>query len=671
MRVPSFNSSTPGFLTSKKVRELNRAYDTIERLSDPHPAPGLSISVGSAGLGFTQAPPPYFLAQITGSTLNSSGVWAHSWVTVEELNDGTKTVYDDGMAGSTSTWPGYEDNNNQTPPGSYVWMRPREGGWTEFAFGELIGDTLDTTIVTSSCPLQVYYVGHEVPSGSINSSNKVFTLTHPPIANTEDIYLLPSGGTGYVLQDNSSQYSLSSSTVTFVSAPTTGSKLRADYWTSDTSGTVAVVSHLIVESQEHRIPGGIVFPPTCMEDPATCCPGEGSGPPPVTCCGGVTLPPTACLSVSFATWAPMRGAQVPLSLVGTAFYSGSTTFAISGCASPSGNIATLKVSLYCTELGFSGDFAWVAYFELDVPGGAIGGGPGVYGGIGTGPGDLPDGIVAPVGAVMTCSPFTFLSTSPIYFFSNTPESLLCGPCTIPGSTFYGCTSDFFSVSVVSGSCSGGGGLISRSSLGIVGGNGDQTIHGVTVTAGTLLVVMVGTDDVLSGGDLSSSGFVYFAGTPVIAREVVGTGAVSCIIYSLFVSSTTTGDIQVVTGAPTAVPVLMAAVEVMGLTTGAVDKGHDATDSSGTTNPDSGATTATTVASEYAQSVTFMVGAGISGNWSGGFGNGQSTSMMSGGGTTYTLNEGFDVLTSTGTVDAVFTCGITKPSKWSAGVVTFK
>lgn len=68
-------------------------------------------------------------------------------------------------------------------------------------------------------------VTSEVPSGTINSSNTVFTLAHPPVSGTVKPYL------NGVRQTAGTDYSISTTTITFVSmaAPTTGSILTVDY----------------------------------------------------------------------------------------------------------------------------------------------------------------------------------------------------------------------------------------------------------------------------------------------------------------------------------------------------------------------------------------------------------------------------------------------------------
>lgn len=70
------------------------------------------------------------------------------------------------------------------------------------------------------------YVVRETPSGTINSSNTSFTLANTPVSGTEMIFqnglLLVAGG--------AKDYTISTNTLTFITAPATGDNLFATYW---------------------------------------------------------------------------------------------------------------------------------------------------------------------------------------------------------------------------------------------------------------------------------------------------------------------------------------------------------------------------------------------------------------------------------------------------------
>lgn len=70
----------------------------------------------------------------------------------------------------------------------------------------------------------------EVPSGTINGTNTVFTLAHTPAAGTEQVYL-----NGLLQQSGGTDYTISGSTITFAVAPPTGSLLLVTYLESSST----------------------------------------------------------------------------------------------------------------------------------------------------------------------------------------------------------------------------------------------------------------------------------------------------------------------------------------------------------------------------------------------------------------------------------------------------
>lgn len=69
------------------------------------------------------------------------------------------------------------------------------------------------------------YIVRETPTGTINGSNTSFTLANTPVSGTEQIYL------NGILQDAGAgnDYTISGATITMLSAPLTGDKLRVTY----------------------------------------------------------------------------------------------------------------------------------------------------------------------------------------------------------------------------------------------------------------------------------------------------------------------------------------------------------------------------------------------------------------------------------------------------------
>lgn len=93
------------------------------------------------------------------------------------------------------------------------------------------GGTINTTAITwqqiptTAGLLNTNFVDYETPSGSINGSNVTFTLANTPVAGSEHVYL--NGLRQDVGAGN--DYTISGATITYLSAPLTGEKLRVDY----------------------------------------------------------------------------------------------------------------------------------------------------------------------------------------------------------------------------------------------------------------------------------------------------------------------------------------------------------------------------------------------------------------------------------------------------------
>ena len=74
--------------------------------------------------------------------------------------------------------------------------------------------------VITGLPVEVF---SEVPAGTINGSNTLFTLAFTPTAGTLALYL---NGLRLKLTED---YTLATNTITFVVAPISGDRLLADY----------------------------------------------------------------------------------------------------------------------------------------------------------------------------------------------------------------------------------------------------------------------------------------------------------------------------------------------------------------------------------------------------------------------------------------------------------
>lgn len=80
--------------------------------------------------------------------------------------------------------------------------------------------TLASDIVRAS-----NYVVREAPSGAVNGSNTTFTLANSPVSGTEQVFLngiLQEPGAG-------NDYTIAGSTITYLTAPATGDRIRVTY----------------------------------------------------------------------------------------------------------------------------------------------------------------------------------------------------------------------------------------------------------------------------------------------------------------------------------------------------------------------------------------------------------------------------------------------------------
>lgn len=108
-----------------------------------------------------------------------------------------------------------------------VYIANASGVLTPVTLGGDVSAVSNTGAVTLGSTVQrtANFVDRETPSGSVNGSNTAFTLANTPIAGSEHVYLngiLQEPGAG-------NDYTISGSTITYLSAPLTGDKLRVTY----------------------------------------------------------------------------------------------------------------------------------------------------------------------------------------------------------------------------------------------------------------------------------------------------------------------------------------------------------------------------------------------------------------------------------------------------------
>jgi hypothetical protein len=87
-----------------------------------------------------------------------------------------------------------------------------------------VGGTGSVTLATAVMK-QANYITRETPSGSVNGTNTTFTLAATPVTGSESVFLngiLQEPGAG-------NDYTISSATITYLTAPVTGDKVRVSY----------------------------------------------------------------------------------------------------------------------------------------------------------------------------------------------------------------------------------------------------------------------------------------------------------------------------------------------------------------------------------------------------------------------------------------------------------
>lgn len=207
------DAATKGYVDTQitNVTSLFTSKGTVRAATSANGALASAFASGSVIDGVTLATGDRILLknQTTGSenglyTVNASGaptratdmdVWSEvpgAWVTVQE-----------GTANADTTWLSTANTGGTLGSTSITWTNPiTAGGLTASNF-----------------------VTKEVPSGSINGSNVTFTLANTPTAGTEHVYL------NGVLQESGSgnDYTISGATITYLSAPLTGDKIRVTY----------------------------------------------------------------------------------------------------------------------------------------------------------------------------------------------------------------------------------------------------------------------------------------------------------------------------------------------------------------------------------------------------------------------------------------------------------
>jgi hypothetical protein len=427
------------------------------------------------------------------------------------------------------------------------------------------------TIPTDVCDQLTAHVVGEVPSGTINGSNKVFTLANTPLA---------SGIAVYVAGLRVASPTVSGATITLATAPTLGQSIYVDYYVASpalpvTSG-VALVQHVVVQLSLLSLPvtWQIVTPFNCLEDPQGCCSyvvstsvmASGFGGSGISAC--CSIPPLQTTMCATITGGPFNGTQIQLNQAGLspglAMWCGCTAVSVPGCTDASGYVN------YTT--GFLLIAAWCS-------GGNV---------LNYAVGLIPGGTANPLGCSNSCGGWanfntgwaaiqtagsTVTFTCPPPSFSFTATNLAWQYTGSTPSSAAGCnTTGMFTLSIVAGGCAGGG-----------GGGGGGGIISVGHSSASSSGASVAT---LTGGTFSASGLMvvnvmgYNTSRPTVTYNghsmtwsgnsaSVGLGTVWQFYYAI--GSTAQTGAVVVTAVGGNAPLMFNAVYWTGLTSNALDR----------------------------------------------------------------------------------------------------
>ena len=178
--------------------KINGGAVTIDKLSDfrPTDAGGLDVAVAA------------------GKIRNNNVVTTYAGGTIAVADDDTSYIEVSSAGSVTTNTTGF--TAGRFPIATVVAASGDITSVTDDrAWANIVDNSSSGTIVI-----------REVPTGTINGTNDVFTLANPPTAGSEEVYL-----NGVLLQSGGEDYAISSATITFVAGaiPQTGDRLLVSY----------------------------------------------------------------------------------------------------------------------------------------------------------------------------------------------------------------------------------------------------------------------------------------------------------------------------------------------------------------------------------------------------------------------------------------------------------
>lgn len=156
-----------------------------------------------------------------GSITIAASITSATWVASEALTgtlDGSNTVFTLSNTPIINSQTIYINGLMQDIGDDYT----ISGNTVTFVIAPLAGSRPVANYQYGGTP-SATWVASEVPSGAVDGSNTNFIMAHTPISGSQAVYL------NGLLQTEITDYTLSASTITFVTAPTSGSQVVVNY----------------------------------------------------------------------------------------------------------------------------------------------------------------------------------------------------------------------------------------------------------------------------------------------------------------------------------------------------------------------------------------------------------------------------------------------------------
>lgn len=218
LNIPNYvgGGGGSGTVTSVSVTTANGVSGSV---LNPTTTPAITFSLGDITPSSVAAS-----GTVTGSNLSGTNTGDQTNVTG---NAGTATALQTGrtiaITGDLAyTSPSFNGTSNVTAAGTLATVNSNVGSFTNANITVNAKGLVTAASSGSSGGTVTAYA--ETPSGTINGSNTVFTLANAPAGNSGVVVILDG-----IVQYNGLDYTVSGTTITFASAPATGSSIFAYY----------------------------------------------------------------------------------------------------------------------------------------------------------------------------------------------------------------------------------------------------------------------------------------------------------------------------------------------------------------------------------------------------------------------------------------------------------